>query len=41
MDEKEWWEDVDTSQFDHVDFSYFLDAMTQEEYDRYINGKDK
>lgn len=36
MEEKEWWEDVDTRTMDYVELSYFEDSMTSEEYARYL-----
>lgn len=35
--EKEWWEGVDTSTMDYLEFGAFEDAMTPEEYQRYSN----
>lgn len=35
--EKEWWEGVDTSTMDYLEYAAFEDAMTSEEYQRYTN----
>lgn len=32
-----WWEGIDTSTMDYVEYAAFEDAMTPEEYQRYIN----
>ena len=35
--DNEWWEDVDTSSMDYLEFMVFEDSMTAEEYNRYTN----